>query len=306
MPRRTSPSNEPRARAPRGVRRNSPGAGTAPLRAALRPRRSLGQNFLVQTAVADRIVAAAALERGDVVIEIGPGPGILSERIAAHPIARLYAIELDERLAARLVERFAGDRRVSVAHADFLELDTGAIFAAARVKVVGNLPFNVASAILRKLCAHTDRIERMVLMFQREVAERIRARPGAPGYSALSVFSALYFDIASHFRVGAGNFHPRPRVDAEVLVMVPRSAPAFGPGEETAVLKTVRAAFSAPRKTLRNALSHSMREDPAQIAAALMRAGIDPASRAEEHPPLAFIALARVLHSGESATRSDA
>jgi 16S rRNA (adenine1518-N6/adenine1519-N6)-dimethyltransferase len=306
MPRRTSPSNKPRARAQRGARRDSPAGASAPPRAGVRPRRSLGQNFLVQTAVADRIVAAAALERGDVAVEIGPGLGILTERIAAHPIARLYVIELDERLAARLAERFAGDRRVSVTHADFLEIDTDAMFAGARVKVVGNLPFNVASAILRKLCSHPDRIERMVVMFQREVAERIRARPGAPGYSALSVFSALYFDIESHFRVGAGNFHPRPKVDAEVLVMVPRAAPAFGAGEEGTVLETVRAAFSAPRKTLRNALSHALHADPAQIAAALLRAGIDPASRAEEHPPLAFIRLARVLHDGLNLALNDA
>jgi 16S rRNA (adenine1518-N6/adenine1519-N6)-dimethyltransferase len=306
MPRRISPSNRTRTRAPRGARRGSSAGTTTPPRAEVRPRRSLGQNFLVQTAVADRIVAAAALKRGDVAIEIGPGLGILTERIAAHPIARLHAIELDQGLAARLAERFAGDRGVSVAHADFLEIDTAAMFASGRVKVVGNLPFNVASAILRKLCAHKDRIERMVVMFQREVAERIRARPGAPGYSALSVFSALYFEFGSHFRVGAGNFHPRPKVDAEVLVMVPRATPAFGPGEEDVVLQTVRAAFSAPRKTLRNALSHSLRADPAQISSALARAEIDPASRAEEHPALAFVKLARVLHGGPIATRNDA
>ncbi len=306
MPRRTSPSNKARTRAPRGARRGAPAGATVALRTGVRPRRSLGQNFLVQTAVADRIVAAAALERDDAAVEIGPGLGILTERIAAHPIARLHAIELDEGLAAHLAERFAGDRRVSVAHADFLEIDTAAMFAGGRVKVVGNLPFNVASAILRKLCDHKDRIERMVVMFQREVAERIRARPGAPGYSALSVFSALYFDIESHFRVGAGNFHPRPKVDAEVLVMVPSATPAFAPGEEDVVLETVRAAFSAPRKTLRNALSHSLGADPAQIASALVRAGIDPASRAEEHPPPAFVKLARVLHGGPIATRNDA
>jgi 16S rRNA (adenine1518-N6/adenine1519-N6)-dimethyltransferase len=298
MPRRTSPSNKSRVRAPRGVRRDAPAGPSTPLRAGVRPRRSLGQNFLAQTAVADRIVAAAALERGEVAVEIGPGLGILTERIAAHPIARLHTIELDEGLAARLAELFAGDRRVSVEHADFLEIDTAAIFAGGRVKVVGNLPFNVAAAILRKLCAHADRIERIVVMFQREVAERIRARPGAPGYSALSVFSSLYFDIESHFRVGAGNFHPRPKVDAEVLVMVPCATPAFGSGEEAAVLETVRAAFFAPRKTLRNALSHALRADPAQIAAALGAAGIDPASRAEEHPAAAFVRLARVLRGG--------
>jgi 16S rRNA (adenine1518-N6/adenine1519-N6)-dimethyltransferase len=272
----------------------------------VRPRKSLGQNFLVQTAVADRIVAAAHLARGDTVIEIGPGLGILTERIAAHPIARLHAIELDQSLAARLAARFAGDRRVSVKGADFLALETAELFSGGGVKVVGNLPFNVASAILRKLCGHSDRIERMVLMFQREVAQRICARPGESSYGALSVFTAMYFAIESRIRVGAGNFFPRPRVDAEVLVMAPRRAREFADDEEAAVLETIRAAFSAPRKTLRNALAHALRAEPARIAAALERAGIDPASRAEEHPLSAFVDLARAMRGDLNTAQNDA
>ena len=209
-------------------------------------------------------------------------------------------------MAARLGERFAGDRRVTIVHSDFLEIDLAAMLAGARFTVLGNLPFNVASAILRKLCGHTREIDRMVLMFQREVAERIRARPGDSAYAALSVFTALYFEVESHFRVTAGNFHPRPNVDAEVLAMVPRGASAFSPDEEAAVIETVRASFSAPRKTLRNALSHALHQDPAQIAQALARAGIDPGSRAEEHAADAFVRLARVLHVDPNMARNDA
>jgi len=263
--------------------------------AGVRPSKARGQNFLVQHAVANRIVDGAELARGDSVIEIGPGLGILSERIAAHPIARLTLVELDSRLAAGLAECFAGDRRVRVVSADFLDVDFPALADRAPVKVVGNLPFNSAAAILRKLCDNAPLVARMVLMFQREVAERIRARPGARGYSALSVFTSLYFEIESHFRVPAGNFHPRPKVDAEVLVSAPRARALFEPTEEGGVLRAVRASFSAPRKTLRNALGRALGLEPSRIDAALARAAIDPGARAEALTPPNFVTLARAL-----------
>ncbi|HYB90892.1 MAG TPA: 16S rRNA (adenine(1518)-N(6)/adenine(1519)-N(6))-dimethyltransferase RsmA [Candidatus Binataceae bacterium] len=270
-------------------------AGAALAAAGVRPSKARGQNFLVQHAVANRIVDAAELARGDSVIEIGPGLGILSERIAAHPIARLTLVELDSRLAAGLAERFAGDRRVRVVQADFLDVDFAALAGQAPVKAVGNLPFSSAAAILRKLCDNAGLITRMVLMFQREVAERIRARPGASDYSALSVFASLYFEIESHFRVAAGNFHPRPKVDAEVLVFAPRARALFEPSEEGRVLRTVRASFSAPRKTLRNALAHALGLEPSRIDAALARAAIDPGARAEALAAADFVALSRSL-----------
>src|ERR1700674_1132660 len=201
-------------------------------RAGVRPSKGRGQNFLVQPAVADRIVAAARLGPGDQVIEIGPGLGILSERIAAHPIARLAMVEIDSRLAADLRDRFQSAPNLEVIEADFLELEPAIVFRDSPVVVIGNLPFSSASAILRKLCDRRRMISRMVLMFQREVAERIRARPSAPGYAMLSVVSALYWQIDSHFRVTAGSFHPKPKVDAEVLIMHPRVPAPFADNEE--------------------------------------------------------------------------
>ena len=261
----------------------------------VRPSKSRGQNFLVQAAIANRIVDTAALAPGDDVLEIGPGLGILSERIAAQKIARLTMVEIDPRLAARLQERFAGDRRAQVILGDFLETDLPALFERGPIKVIGNLPFNAAAAILRRLCGESRSIDLMILMFQREVAERIRARPGEAAYSALSVFTQLYFEIESHFRVGAGNFHPRPKVDAEVLVMRPYRTPRFGAGDEAILLRTVRAAFSAPRKTLRNALGQALGLDPAKIEAAVRRAAIDPGLRAETLSPDDLLRLAREL-----------
>ncbi len=263
--------------------------------AGVRPSKSRGQNFLTSSAVADRIVAAAALEAGDEVVEIGPGLAVLTERIAAHPIRRLNLIELDARLAAPLQERFGGDPRVRVLHADFLEIDLAAAIERSPIKLAGNLPFNAAAAILRKLCAHSRMIERMVLMFQREVAERIRARPGDAAYSALSVYTALYWKIDSHFRVAAGSFHPRPKVDAEVLVFTPLGALPFEPAEERRVLETIRASFSAPRKTIRNALSHALGLPAAEAVAALERAAISPAVRAETLAAADLVRLSRAL-----------
>src|SRR5215471_352134 len=124
----------------------------------VRPRKSRGQNFLVQVAVANRIVEAAQLAPEDRVLEIGPGLGILSERIAAHPLAKFTLVELEPSLATQLEQRFAGDRRVRILNADFLKADFAALCDRAPTKVIGNLPFNAAAAILSRLCTHRAEI----------------------------------------------------------------------------------------------------------------------------------------------------
>lgn len=262
---------------------------------AVRPRKSRGQNFLVQPAVAARIVEALEIQPSDTVAEIGPGLGILSELLASKPLSRLCLIEVDSRLAAQLAQKFSGDSRVEVLNHDFLATDLSALAAGSPVRVIGNLPFNIASAILERLRESHELITRMVLMFQREVAERIRARAGSRTYGALSVFTALYWDVQSHFRVAGGSFHPRPEVDAEVLVLDPRPALPFAPVEEKGVFATVRAAFSAPRKTVRNSLAGGLAIDAPAAEAALKRAAIDPATRPATLMTADFVRLARAL-----------
>ncbi len=266
--------------------------------AGVRPTKSRGQNFLTSGAIADRIVRAAELDESDHIVEIGPGLGILTEKIAMQPHRSLTLVELDPRLAARLSDRFAGDARNRVINADFLSVDFAQLAAMPPIKVIGNLPFNVAAAILRRLCDNARLIARMVLMFQREVAARIRARSGDDGYSALSVFTALYWDIDLHFAIAAGSFHPRPKVDAEVLGFRPRTESPFVEIDERTVLEVVRASFSAPRKTIRNALSHSLGIEAATIVEALGRAAIDPSARAETLAVPDFIRLSRILGPG--------
>jgi 16S rRNA (adenine1518-N6/adenine1519-N6)-dimethyltransferase len=260
-----------------------------------RPSRSKGQNFLTSGAIADRIIRAAALGAGDEVIEIGPGLGILSERILACDVRRLVLVELDCALATRLESLFGADARVHVVQSDFLAVDLPALVERPPVKVVGNLPFNAAGAIFRRLCDHHRLVATMVLMFQREVGERLRAAAGTRRYAALSVFAALYFDIDLHFRVAAGSFHPKPKVDAEVLRFRPRARPAFAPHEEASILEAVRASFSAPRKTIRNSLAHASGIDPRRVVEILRLAGIDPGARAGSLSVADFVSLARAL-----------
>jgi 16S rRNA (adenine1518-N6/adenine1519-N6)-dimethyltransferase len=285
------------ARKSRRVEETPSRPASALARAHVRPAKSRGQNFLASAGVAERIVAAARLSESDAAIEIGPGLGILTERIAMLAPRSLTIVEIDPRLAARLQERYADVGRVRVINADFLGVDFTALAAERPVKVIGNLPFNVAAAMLRRLCDNSRAISRMVLMFQREVAARIRAQPGDDAYGALSVFTALYWKIDLHFTVAAGSFHPRPKVDAEVLALTPRATPAFAAADERNVLEAVRASFSAPRKTIRNALGHSLGIDSSRIARALDRAAIDPATRAEKLGVPDFLKLAHALRS---------
>ncbi len=265
------------------------------LAAGVHPSKARGQNFLVQPRIADRIVEAARLEPSDEVIEIGPGLGILSERIARAGVRKFTMVELDRTLAAALERRFAADPRIRVICADVLALDFAAIAERPEVKIIGNLPFNAAAAILRRLCGFSPLITRMVLMFQREVGERIRARCGAPARSALSVFTALYWELESHFRVLAGSFHPRPKVDSEVIVFRPRRSLPFERSEERAVLETIRAAFSAPRKTLRNPLARALGISPGLVAETLESIGIDSTARPGALEVEDFVRIARAL-----------
>ncbi|MBF6569273.1 MAG: ribosomal RNA small subunit methyltransferase A [Candidatus Binataceae bacterium] len=269
-----------------------PGRPSILLAAAnVRPSKSRGQNFLVQPKIADRIVACAGLEAADEVIEIGPGLGILSERIALSAARKFTMVEYDRGLATSLESRFGSARIVC---ADVLDVDLAQLAEHPPIKIIGNLPFNAAAAILHRLCAFQPIISRMVLMFQREVAERIRAGTEQSGRSALSVFTALYWHIDDHFRVLAGSFHPRPKVDAEVLVMSPRDR-TFSGAQESAILATVRAAFSAPRKAIRNGLTDRLGVRSAEVIAALTEVGIDSSARPATVETDDFIRLTTAL-----------
>jgi 16S rRNA (adenine1518-N6/adenine1519-N6)-dimethyltransferase len=262
--------------------------------AGVRPSKARGQNFLVQSRIASQIVERADVGPDDSIVEIGAGLGVLSELLAKARPRSLRLIEVDSRLAAGLAMRFADDSRVTVIHDDILRLEYSGL-GAGPIKVIGNLPFSIAAAVLRRLCDYRASIARMVLMFQSEVGERIRASTGSGHYGALSVFTSLYWQITDHFKVAAGSFHPRPKVDTEVLVLNPWRMPCFDPEEESDIKRTIRAAFSAPRKTIRNSLAGGLGVEPEVVQSALLEVGIDPAARPATLGRDHLIALAHAL-----------
>jgi 16S rRNA (adenine1518-N6/adenine1519-N6)-dimethyltransferase len=243
----------------------------------LRPRKSLGQCFLTDRRIAERIVGLGEVGPADRVVEIGPGRGILT-RVLAGRAAEVTAIELDPRWSAALREEFAGNARVRIEQADalaypFEELASG-------FKLIANLPYHISTPILFRLLSLRDRISLMVLMLQREVVDRLLARPGTKAYGALSVAVAYAANVRKGFPVAAGSFFPRPAVESSVVVITPRATPAITVRDEALLMRVIRGAFSHRRKVLANALTDEGFEKPG-VAAALERAKIDPARRGE-------------------------
>ncbi|GAC1326964.1 MAG: 16S rRNA (adenine(1518)-N(6)/adenine(1519)-N(6)) -dimethyltransferase RsmA [Chloroflexota bacterium] len=219
----------------------------------LRPRKSLGQNFLQDGRVADRIVEALDLDPGDEVLEIGAGTGVLTDRLAG--VARfLAAIELDDSLFSLLAMHFATSPGVRLLHADALEVDPCDIFRGA-YKLVGNIPYYVTGPIVRHFLEAACRPRVLVFMVQREVAERMIARPGH--LSLLGVSVQFYARAEIVARVPAGAFFPRPKVDSAVVRLLPFER-TYETAEVSTFFTVARAGFGTKRKQLVNALGHGL------------------------------------------------
>ena len=253
--------------------------------AGVRPTKSRGQNFLVDRRVAARIVDAAGVE-GAVVLEIGPGAGALSGLLAARA-RRLVLVEIDAVLAAGLRERFAGAAHVEILEADALRVDLDVLdLGERRAIVVSNLPYSVGSQIFVRLLDEHRRFARLVLMLQREVAERLVAAPGTREYGPLAVWTTLRSDARLLFRVAPGAFVPRPRVESAVVRLDLLAAPRVEVRDEARLRTVVRAAFGQRRKTLRRALANRV------APGAFERAGIDAGRRGETLTLAEFARLA--------------
>jgi 16S rRNA (adenine1518-N6/adenine1519-N6)-dimethyltransferase len=254
----------------------------------VRPRRRLGQSFLVAPAVVERIVDTADV-RGKVVVEIGPGLGALSDALVAST-SQLVLVEIDPRLSDRLRERYASAAHVRVVGADALDVDFAEILGGtAGAVAVGNLPYSVGTQILLRLLEARRLFARLVLMLQREVAERIVAPPGSKPYGTVSVWTALYGDARMAFRVPPSAFVPRPKVDSAVVRIELRSEPCVPIDDAARFRAVVRAAFGQRRKTLRGALSG------VATASQIEAAGVDPTRRGETLSAGEFAAIANVL-----------
>jgi 16S rRNA (adenine1518-N6/adenine1519-N6)-dimethyltransferase len=257
-------------------------------RLGVRPTRRLGQSFLVAPAVVRRIVGVADV-RGKTVVEIGPGLGALSDELAA-AASELVLVEIDRRLSDRLRERYSGAPHVRVVNADALAVDFAALLDGRDGAVaIGNLPYSVGTQILLRLLEARPHFARLVLMLQREVAQRIVASPGTKPYGTLSVWTALRGDARIAFRVSAGAFVPRPKVDSAVVTIALLREPRVAIADPRRFRDVVRGAFGQRRKTLRAAL--------ARLAAAsqIEAAGIDPGRRGETLSLDEFAAIANLL-----------
>jgi 16S rRNA (adenine1518-N6/adenine1519-N6)-dimethyltransferase len=246
----------------------------------LHPRKRLGQNFLTDPVALDRIVAAAELSPGDAVIEVGAGLGTLTRPLAAQA-GRVVAVELDDRLVEILREQLADLANVQIVHGDILQLaDFG--FPHRGYKVVANLPYYITSAVLRHFLEGEPRPGLMVVTVQREVAERIVAKPGEMSLLAVSV--QFYGQPRIVARIPAGAFYPPPSVGSAVVRVEVGEQPAVALGQgmdEAAFFRVVRAGFGQKRKTVRNSLSAGLGLPRATVEGALGQAGVDPRRRAE-------------------------
>jgi 16S rRNA (adenine1518-N6/adenine1519-N6)-dimethyltransferase len=256
-------------------------------------RRALGQHFLRDPGIARAIVDVVAPDRGDLVVEIGPGEGALTAELARRA-GRVLALEIDPVLVARLRARLP---QVEVLEQDARRWNYRALprGPAGRVLVVGNLPYSMAKPILQALVQARTAIDEMALMLQREVAERVVAEPGGRTYGSLSVLTQLYCDVRIALRVPPGAFRPPPRVDSAVLHLRVLPTPRVAVEDERRFSSVVRGAFSQRRKTLANALSGSLGIATDRVRTAAEAAGIDPRRRAETLTILEFAALASRL-----------
>ena len=256
------------------------------------PRKRLGQHFLTDTRVLDRIADVLAIQKSDTVIEIGPGRGALTDRLADRA-GRLITIEIDKLLIPILRARYESRPHVSVIESDVLDISLGDV-AGGPYLLAGNVPYYITTPIIFHAMTR-PRPERAVFLVQREVAERAIAPPGSKEYGALSVNLQALATVTPKGIVKPTAFHPPPSVDSSILHLVPRVDPVISENEEAAFRKLVIASFGLRRKQLRRVVRTVRGLSAEQADAALEMAGIDPEARPETLSAAQFAALLRSL-----------
>jgi 16S rRNA (adenine1518-N6/adenine1519-N6)-dimethyltransferase len=270
----------------------------------IRAKKEFGQNFLVDAGVLARIVDCVAPKGDDCILEVGPGRGALS-RLLAQSGAKFLAVEWDRELLPLLKAEFATAANVEIGHGDILRVDLplllGSRGGGKKWKVAANLPYNISSQVLFRFMEHSTLFEKLVLMLQKEVGDRLTAPPACKEYGALTVLLRLHFDIRREFIVKPGSFRPVPKVDSAVLSFTPLPGPRVEVGDEELFRRVVKGAFLQRRKTLLNSLRSSGFDDAdGSLSAALSRSGIDGGRRGETLSLEEFASLTRELLAGKT------
>ena len=242
----------------------------------LRARKGLGQHFLIDEEVLKLITSAAELTPSDVIVEIGPGLGILTKELA-QKAGRVIAIELDNKLAAALKQTLASFDNVTIINEDVLKIEPKDL--ANTYKLAANLPYYITSPVLRHFLEASAKPKVMIVMVQKEVAEAIVAKPGK--MSLLSVSVQFYGEPSIISRVPAQCFYPAPKVDSAILRIDPSPQPRVAVADEEGFFDIVRAGFTTPRKQIANSLAQGLGVSKAEVLPKLERAGIAPQRRAE-------------------------
>ncbi len=250
--------------------------------------KSLGQNFITDKNVIERIVEGAGAGEDDLVIEIGPGIGVLTAEAAEHA-AKVVAIEIDSKLIPILDETLAEYDNVEVINQDILKTDLNEIIDVQRrsgsftgdVKIIGNLPYYITTPIIMNILENSVRAESITIMMQKEVADRIKASPGNKTYGAISAAVQYYCEVEQVISVPKEVFVPRPKVDSAVLKLTIRKERPVDLIDEKAFFACIKAGFGQRRKTLLNSLTGTYGLSKDEIRIVLENAGIDPVRRAE-------------------------
>ncbi len=254
------------------------------------PRKRFGQHFLTSDDTIDRIVAAIAPQEDEVIVEIGPGRAAITVPLAGLATT-LHAIEFDRDLVSTLRDRFSAQQNVIIHEADALKFDYAAL--GTKLRIVGNLPYNISTPLLFHLLHFNDVIADMHFMLQKEVVERMAAVPGTKRYGRLTIMLGCHLEVVPLFDVPPSAFSPPPKVMSSVVRMRPIQQPAFDIKDAGLLEKIVKEAFSRRRKTLRNALDgRASLEDFAS-------AGLDPSQRPEQIPIAGWVRLANCLANSQ-------
>ena len=254
------------------------------------PKKQLGQHFLHDRAIIDQIVLAVSPRPGDMIVEIGPGQGAITFPLLARHGA-LTVIEFDRDLITPLTEAARGHGDLTIVHKDVLKVDFGKLAGDQRIRLVGNLPYNISTPILFHVLEHAEAIIDMHFMLQKEVVDRMAAMPGSKVYGRLSVMLQAVCEVIPLFDVPPSAFRPPPKVDSAVVRLLPRPPGDVGIADPALFERLVRDAFGQRRKTLRNAVQAVCSAE--QISAS----GLRPELRAEQVGVAEFINLSNYLSS---------